>query len=108
MKAISSILIALTASVMVYANDPAHKAQFAEAREKVNAACAEDAVKAGCSGDQVGHGLMKCLKKYKKEHADFTLSESCKSASKDLRAGRKEFRKNKKAQQEADTTELKK
>lgn len=60
-------------------------------RAQVNSACSADAAAAGCPGQEVGDGLLKCLRNYKKQQKkEFILSEGCKNAMKSLRDARKE------------------
>lgn len=57
--------------------------------EAVNTACSQEASSAGCGTEKVGSGLLKCLRKYKKENKEFKFSDGCKSAMKTLRADKK-------------------
>lgn len=65
--------------------------QLQAQRAQVNSACSADAAAAGCPGQEVGDGLLKCLRSYKKQNKkEFILSEGCKNAMKSLRDARKE------------------
>jgi hypothetical protein len=55
----------------------------------VQAACSQEIATAGCGGEKLGHGLLKCVRSYKKAHADFKLSESCQKAVDEVKANRK-------------------
>ena len=72
-----------------------HKAEMEAQRNAVESACAADATTTGCSGKEVGKGLLKCMHEYKKAHKDFKFSDSCKSATKELKHERKEHKKHK-------------
>lgn len=73
------------------------KAKMAEVKQAVNSACAADAEKAGCKDAELGKGLMKCLKEYKKTNKDFKVSDECKKAAEGAREIRKEHKKAKEA-----------
>ncbi len=66
-------------------------------KDAVEAACSEDATKTGCAGTEVGEGLLKCMKTFKEAHKDFTFSDSCKNARKELHEERKELKADMKA-----------
>jgi hypothetical protein len=57
--------------------------------QAIDQACAGDAGTAGCGSDQVGTGLLRCLRAYKKSHKDFKFSDGCKAAMKKARRDRK-------------------
>ncbi len=46
----------------------------------VDSACQSDAATAGCSGEVLGRGLLKCMRKYKREHKGFQFSSGCEQA----------------------------
>ena len=81
-----------------------HGEKKAEIKQKIQAqkdavetACSTDATATGCAGKEVGEGLLKCMKAYKETNKDFTFSESCKNARKELREERKELKADMKA-----------
>ena len=67
--------------------------QFQALREQTAAACSQELASAGC---EKGKGMMKCVKKYYKENREsgVKISETCKSAIKQMRAIRKERKSN--------------
>lgn len=72
--------------------------QFKAMREQVAGACQQELATTGC---EKGKGMMKCVKKYYKENRESgaKISDSCKSAVKQLRAMRKERKSNSSAPQ---------
>ena len=89
-----SVFAALAlAAASAYAEDKVSKDPTADAdRAAINQACTAEAQAAGCSGMTAGHGLMKCIRAYKKEHKDFKISDSCKAARQKRKADRQAFR----------------
>ncbi len=57
--------------------------------EGVDAACTAESTTAGCGADKVGTGLLKCIGAYHKAHREFKPSAGCKTAMKQLHAGKK-------------------
>ena len=108
MKSIVCFVSILLMSLNVFADGHGqHGEKKAEIKQKiqaqkdaVEAACSEDATKTGCAGQQVGEGLLKCMKAFKEAHKDFTFSESCKNARQELREERKEIKADMKAYKE--------
>ncbi len=98
MKTIACLFTILLISFNVLADGHGkHSEKKAEIKQKietqknaVETACSADAAKTGCAGKEVGEGLLKCMKAYKINNKDFTFSESCKNARKDLHEDRKE------------------
>lgn len=68
-----------------FANSSATSEELQKNREAVKAACSQEITQAGCSDKEIGKGLMKCVFKHKKQNKEFQVSESCKTAMKDLR-----------------------
>jgi hypothetical protein len=56
----------------------------------VESACVQEAATAQCGQDKVGTGLIKCLRKYRKENKGYKFGESCKGALKQLHKDRRE------------------
>ncbi len=79
-----AVTLALSVS-SVYAADATMQADD----NAINSACASDAQTAGCAGEKVGHGLIKCLFKYKHDNKGFKFSEGCKAAMKQHREDKK-------------------
>lgn len=48
--------------------------------QAIDSACSADAATAGCGSEKVGTGLLRCLHTYKRGHADFKFSDTCKNA----------------------------
>lgn len=61
-------------------------------KRNVDQACAAEAATAGCGNEQVGSGLLKCIRTYKRAHADFKPSQSCGGAMRGLIADGRELR----------------
>lgn len=108
MKTITCLFTILLISFNVSADDHnksgPHAEKKAEMKQKIQAqkdavetACSADAATTGCAGKEVGEGLLKCMKAYKEAHKDFTFSESCKNARKELHEERKELKADMKA-----------
>ena len=76
------------------------KAEHSDMKEKVKAACATEIQATGCSQD-LGKGLMKCIREYKKSHKEFTISETCKAARHDGREMHKEHKAERKKMKDA-------
>lgn len=68
-----------------------HKAEHSEMVTSVKAACTAEIQATGCSQD-LGKGLMKCIRDYKKSNKEFTISETCKAARHDGREMHKEHK----------------
>ncbi len=64
-----------------------------EADQKIKASCADEIAKANCGEKEMGHGLMMCLKEYKKSNKDFKFSEACKTTTKAIHQEMKSMRK---------------
>lgn len=115
MKSIVCLFATLLVSFNLSAdNHGPHAEKKAEIKQKiqaqkdaVEAACSEDAAKTGCAGQEVGEGLLSCMKTYKMAHKDFTFSESCKNARQELREERKELKADMKAYKEQKKAERK-
>ncbi len=58
---------------------------------KVKAACSAEIQVTGCSQD-LGKGLLNCIREYKKSHKEFSISKSCKAAKRDGREMRQEHK----------------
>ena len=67
------------------------KAEHTDIVTKVKAACAPEIQATGCSQD-LGKGLLKCIRAYKKAHKEFKISDSCKEASHEGREMHKEHK----------------
>ena len=67
------------------------KAEHTDMVAKVKAACATELQATGCSQD-LGKGLMKCIRAYKKAHKEFMISDSCKEARHEGREMHKEHK----------------
>ncbi len=98
------LLIGANVSADGHNKNGPHAEKKAEIKQKIEAqrnavetACSEDATKTGCAGKEVGEGLLKCMKAFKEANKDFTFSESCKNARKELHKDRKELKADKKA-----------
>ncbi len=58
---------------------------IANDESSVNTACSSEAAAAGCTGESAGHGLMKCIRAYKKVNKKaFKISPDCRAAIKQL------------------------
>jgi len=75
---VSAAVVAFSIQSAAFAAEPTAEAKAAAAN--IDSACAQDATTAGCSEKGMGKGLMKCLKKHKKENKSFQLSSGCKAA----------------------------
>jgi hypothetical protein len=88
-------VLSLVLGLSMFANAEGHggekREQFKAMREKVANACSQELAAAGC---EQGKGAMKCVKKFYKENkaSGAQISETCKSAIKEMRALRKEKR----------------
>ncbi len=74
----------------------------------IKGACSSDLATTGCTGE--GHNLKKCVHDYKKSHEGFKISDSCKTAMKDMHEARKEKReerKNKRAEKKDEKKDTK-
>ena len=105
MKTIACLFTTLLISFNVSADGHGkHGEKKAEMKQKIEAqrtavetACSTDATATGCAGKEVGEGLLKCMHTFKEAHKDFTFSESCKNARKELHEERKELKADMKA-----------
>ena len=113
MKIAVTFIAILMTSLFALATEPSKtmpskeeiKATVEAAKTQLQNACTEDAAKAGCADKEIGEGLMKCIHAYKKENKDFKLSDSCKSATHDLKKKRREYKKMRTHMKEQKTTE---
>lgn len=79
-------------TVVVFAQGGAGKEELKKDVQAVNVACQEEAKAAGCEGKEVGKGLLKCVREYRKANKEFKVSDGCKDALKELRAERKKHK----------------
>ncbi len=83
--ALASVALMMSATVAVAAPDAAMQAD----NQGVESACSAEITTAGCTGKTVGHGLMKCMKAYKKSNPGVKYSDACKAAVKQRHADKK-------------------
>ena len=92
MKTLIMSFITLSTVVTFAQGGATGKAEIKKDIQAVNVACQEEAKTAGCEGKEVGKGLLKCVREYRKANKDFKVSDGCKDALKDLRAERKKHK----------------
>ncbi len=95
LKILSSLVVASVVQIsMVHAEDQSSgNDKLSQDRTVVNESCKTEATTAGCGDQVVGKGLLRCIRKYKKEHKkEFQISDNCKSAMKQLKEDREEHK----------------
>jgi hypothetical protein len=82
----------LTAMMAISTGAFAANAQMQADKQSVDQACTAEAATANCGQDQVGTGLLKCIRAYKKANPSFKLSPNCAAAMKQLHTDRSELK----------------
>ncbi len=89
---IMSFITLSTVVVFAQGGSSTGKEELKKDAQAVNVACQEEAKAAGCEGKEVGKGLLKCVREYRKANKEFKVSDGCKDALKELRAERKKHK----------------
>jgi hypothetical protein len=82
----------LAAMMAISTGALAANAQMQTDKQSVDQACTAEAAAANCGQDQVGTGLLKCIRAYKKANPGFKLSPNCAAAIKQLHTDHNELK----------------